>query len=86
MFFWQKGRPMTSKCETAPEQRAPVPRAPEHYDGAPWWRAHSTPDPESPPTEPHLPPMPPVGPEDDPLPAHAPVEEPTLPGAPVQAG
>jgi hypothetical protein len=72
---------MTSKCEIAPEQGAQEPLA-----GARSQRAHSTPDPETPPTEPHRPPMPPIGPEDDPLPSHAPVEEPTLPEPPVQAG
>jgi hypothetical protein len=57
----------------------------ERNPGAAWQRAHSTPDPETPPATPERPSIPPIGPEDDPLPAHAPVEEPTLPEPPVQA-
>jgi hypothetical protein len=51
---------------------------------APPRRAHSTPDPESPPSTPN--PPPPLTPDDDPLPSHAPVEEPRLPEPPIQAG
>jgi len=46
-------------------------------------RAHSTPDPETPPSQPHPPPTP--VPDDVPDPAHAPVEEPRLPEPPIRA-
>lgn len=46
-------------------------------------RAHSTPDPETPPPQPH--PTPPPTPDDVPGPTHAPVEEPTLPEPPIRA-
>jgi hypothetical protein len=49
---------------------------------APPRRAHSTPDPETPPSKPD--PTPPLTPDDDPLPSHAPVEEPRLPEPPIR--
>jgi hypothetical protein len=52
--------------------------------GAARRRAHSTPDPETPPSQPH--PTPPPTPDDVPAPTHAPVEEPTLPEPPIRAG
>jgi hypothetical protein len=51
---------------------------------APTWRAHSTPDPETPPSNPN--PIPPPTPDDDPLPSHAPVEEPRQPEPPMRMG
>ncbi len=44
-------------------------------------RAHSTPDPETPPSQPPAQPTPDQAPD----PAHAPVEEPTLPEPPIRA-
>ncbi|HEX9172873.1 MAG TPA: hypothetical protein VF861_09430 [Telluria sp.] len=44
-------------------------------------RAHSTPDPEVPPSEPKPNPTP----DDVPAPTHAPVEEPTRPEPPIRA-
>lgn len=44
--------------------------------------AHSTPDPDAPPT----PPKPNPVPDDVPAPTHAPVEEPTFPEPPIKAG
>jgi hypothetical protein len=48
---------------------------------SPLQRAHSTPDPEIPPSEPKPNPMP----DDVPMPTHAPVEEPTQPEPPIRA-
>jgi hypothetical protein len=48
---------------------------------SPFQRAHSTPDPESPPREPQPSPTP----DDVPAPTHAPVEEPTQPEPPIRA-
>jgi hypothetical protein len=48
------------------------------YDGA--QRAHSTPDPDEPPTQPTPSPFP----DDVPDPAHAPVEEPRFPEPPIR--
>jgi len=45
------------------------------------WRAHSTPDPETPPSKPPVPPAP----DEAPDPAHAPVEEPRQPEPPIRA-
>lgn len=47
-------------------------------------RAHSTPDPESPPSKPETPPVP-TTPDDVPAPAHAPVQEPRMPEPPIRA-
>jgi hypothetical protein len=47
-------------------------------------RGHSTPDPESPPSDPDLPPSVPV-PDDEPGPEYAPVKEPTQPEPPIRA-
>ncbi|GEM_PF-3188268 len=44
-------------------------------------RAHSTPEPDSPPPDPKPAPVP----DDVPSPANAPVEEPTLPVSPIKA-
>jgi hypothetical protein len=51
---------------------------------APPMHAHSTPDPETPPSNPT--PTPPPTPDDEPLPSHAPVEEPRMPEPPIRAG
>jgi hypothetical protein len=53
---------------------------------APLLRAHSTPDPETPPPTPTPTPNRPPVPDDEPLPTHAPVEEPRLPEPPIRAG
>jgi hypothetical protein len=47
----------------------------------PFQRAHSTPDPEIPPSEPKPNPTP----DDVPTPTHAPVEEPSQPEPPIRA-
>jgi hypothetical protein len=58
--------------------------APHNMTGntrSPFQRAHSTPDPEIPPSEPMPTPMP----DDVPAPTHAPVEEPSQPAPPIRA-
>lgn len=47
-------------------------------------RGHSTPDPETPPFDPELPPSAPA-PDDEPGPDYAPVKEPKLPEPPIRA-
>lgn len=47
-------------------------------------RGHSTPDPETPPSDPAVPPSVPV-PDDEPGPEYAPVKEPKLPEPPIRA-
>lgn len=44
-------------------------------------RAHSTPDPDLPPTDPKAPPLP----DDVPPPTNAPVQEPSFPEPPIKA-
>jgi hypothetical protein len=55
--------------------------SPEGQLAAPVQRAHSTPDPETPPSQPNPNPLP----DDVPAPANAPVEEPSLPEPPIRA-
>jgi hypothetical protein len=66
---------MTSKRELTGARLAP----------APIRRAHSTPDPEMPPSTPTPTPHAPPVPDDEPIPSHAPVEEPRLPEPPIRA-
>jgi hypothetical protein len=53
----------------------------QHMKYGSFQRAHSTPDPEVPPSEPKPSPTP----DDVPAPTHAPVEEPTRPEPPIRA-
>jgi hypothetical protein len=67
--------------QSAERQAMSITRAAQKIPCGATQRAHSTPDPEIPPSEPTPNPMP----DDVPAPTHAPVEEPTQPEPPIRA-